>query len=363
MKDIQILVIGGGPAGINAALAGAEAGAEVLLCERDDSLGGQLIKQTGKFFGDTYAGRRGFQIGHELLERIAASEKIEVWTDCMVLGLYDDGVVTCEHEGKIRKIRPNCTIVATGAAEKHLAFPGNDLPGVFSAGAAETLIEQGVMPAKRALMVGAGNIGLTVSYQMKQVGVDIAAVVEAMPNIGGYLVHAARLRRAGVPIRTGYTIVEAYGTDRVKGACIARLDEKGQIIEDSRENIECDAICLAVGLSPMADLCWQTGCRMMFVRELSGHVPVVDRFMETTTKGLYAAGDVRGLEEATTALLEGRVAGLSAAAALGKGTDSVRDKLNEAEQQLELLRKGPVGAKIRAGLAKVAQEGGNTDVD
>lgn len=363
MKNTEVLVIGGGPAGINAALAASQLGAKVLLCERDGSLGGQLIKQSCKFFGSEYAGLRGFEIGGSLLKQIEAEDNIEVWLDCTVLGIYDDGVVTCDLQGKHVKVKPERIIVATGAAEKHLAFAGNDLPGVFSAGAAETLIEQGVKPARRALMVGAGNIGLTVSYQMKQVGVDVAAVVEAMPRIGGYLVHAARLRRAGVPIMTGYTIVEAHGNGQVEGACIAKLDDNGKVVPGTMENIDCDAVCLAVGLSPLADLCWQAGCRMRFIRELSGHVPLVNDDLETSVKGLYVAGDVSGLEEATTALGEGRLAGLAAAASLGYGADQAAALMDEARAQLQVLREGPLSAKIRNGLAKAQLEGGVADVD
>ncbi|MDO4733439.1 MAG: FAD-dependent oxidoreductase, partial [Bacillota bacterium] len=173
MKQIEILVVGGGPAGLCAALAASSLGAKVLICERDDHPGGQLVKQTHKFFGSEkqYAGDRGFQIGDMLLEKVKADENIELWIDTTVLGIYEDGIVTCEHDGEHVKIKPERTIIATGAAEKFLPFPGNDLPGIYGAGAVQTLMNvSGVKPAERVLMVGAGNIGLIVSYQLKQAG-------------------------------------------------------------------------------------------------------------------------------------------------------------------------------------------------
>ncbi len=273
IKEVEILVIGGGPAGLCAAAAAASMGAEVLLCERDGAPGGQLVKQTHKFFGSErqYAGERGFQIGKRLTEQVKNDPRIELWTDATVLGLYEDGIATVYHENRHKKVRPRKIIVSTGAAEKFLAFPGNDLPGIYGAGAVQTLMNvAGVKPARRVLMVGAGNIGLIVSYQLLQAGVEVAAVAEAAPRIGGFLVHASKLRRAGVPILTGYTVKEAYGEDVLEGVVLCQVDEQFRQIPGTEMDIPCDTLCLAVGLTPLAELCWQAGCRMEFIRELSG---------------------------------------------------------------------------------------------
>ena len=357
MKEIEVLVIGGGPAGLCAASAAASMGAKALICERNQSLGGQLMIQTGKFFGNKHAGLRGFQIGAELLSEIASYPQIEVWTGTTVLGIYEDGIVTCLHQGEHQKIKPAQIVIATGASENFLSFPGNDLPGVYAAGAAETLVHAGVKPAERVLMVGAGNIGLTVSYQLKQSGVEVAAVIEVMPKIGGYLVHASKLQRCGIPIRTSTTIAEAYGDGKVEGARIVQLDENRQVIPGSEEDIACDAICLSVGLSPLAELCWLAGCKMAY-RELGGCVPLVDQTMQTTVAGVYAAGDVSGLEEATTAMLEGRLAGVSAAAALGYSVDQAAALQANYREELKALRSGPMSEKIRTGLEKMAAKRG-----
>ncbi|MGI6053418.1 MAG: NAD(P)/FAD-dependent oxidoreductase [Clostridium sp.] len=361
IKNVEILIIGGGPAGLCAAIAASSMGAKVLLCERDEVPGGQLVKQTHKFFGSEkqHAGERGIHIGMDLTDAVSSDPNIELWTDATVLGIYEDGIITVYHDNKHKKIRPQKTIVATGAAEKFLAFPGNDLPGIYGAGAVQTLMNvAGVKPAKRVVMVGAGNIGLIVSYQLLQADVDVAAVVEAAPGIGGFLVHASKIRRAGVPILTGYTIKEAYGDEVLEGVIICQVDEHFKPIPGTEQDIPCDTLCLAVGLTPLSELCWQADCKMEFIRELSGHVPLTDENLETTIPGIYAAGDVSGIEEASSAMVEGRLAGYAAAESLGYNPEMARKLKKEAADELMVLRSGPAGGKIRAGLKKVAEKGG-----
>lgn len=357
IRDVEVLVIGGGPAGLCAAAAAASLGAHVLICERDYVPGGQLVKQTHKFFGSEkqYAGDRGIAIGRRLIEEAHQNPNIEVLTEATVIGIYEDGIVTVFHRNQHIKIRPKRTIITTGASEKFLVFPGNDLPGIYGAGAVQTLMNvAGVKPAEKVLMVGAGNIGLIVSYQLLQAGVEVAGIVEAAPRIGGYLVHASKIRRAGVPILTGHTVKEAYGKDKLEGVIVCKLDEKFQQISGTEQDIPCDTLCLAVGLTPLTELCWQAGCEMAFIRELSGHVPLVDENLETTVPGIYAAGDVSGIEEASSAMVEGRLAGYAAAGSLGYEPEKARERREAAAAELSELRSGPTGAKILAGLEKTA---------
>ena len=356
MKSVEILVVGGGPAGLCAAKAAASQGASVLICERDEVPGGQLVKQTHKFFGSRkqYAGDRGIAIGNFLLNEVKNDSNIEVMTETTVIGYFDDDIVLAERNDEIIKINAKKIIVATGAAEDFLAFPGNDLPGVYGAGAVQTLMNvAGVVPGNRVLMVGASNIGLIVSYQLAQAGVDVAAVIRRSPTIGGYLVHASKIRRIGIPVRTRHTIKEAYGNGKVEGAIIYRVDEKKQAVPGSEEDIKCDTICLSVGLSPLAEFCWQAGCKMAYISDLSGHVPIVDKYLKTTNPKIYAAGDVAGVEEASSAMVEGRLAGYSAAMSLGYGTSVVPKLQQEAIDELAELRAGPTASSIRRGIEKL----------
>lgn len=354
MIKTQIVVIGGGPAGLRAAESSARAGAQVLLLDNSDHLGGQLIKQTHMFFGsqEQFAGTRGVDIAKKLVDDLGGHSNVQVMLDATALGIYEDGILTVEQNDRVLKIKPERTIVATGASERMLPFPNNDLPGVYGAGAVQTLMNvHGVKPGTSVLMIGAGNIGLIVSYQLLQAGVKVAAIVEASPAIGGYLVHAAKVRRAGVPIYTRHTIKEAIGYNAVEGAVIWQLDEKWQPVEGTERTLSVDVICLAVGLSPLSDLLWQAGCEMKYIPELGGHVALRDETLRTTNRSIYVAGDVAGVEEASSAMVEGQIAGLSAAIDLGLMTPELERELNDARAQLSALRAGPVGEKIRVGLA------------
>ncbi|MHB9058479.1 MAG: NAD(P)/FAD-dependent oxidoreductase [Bacillota bacterium] len=359
MRSVEIAVVGAGPAGLSAALSAAGQGASVALVERDEHLGGQLIKQTHKFFGSSRqeAGTRGVVIAGRLSEAVRGNASIDVRLNSTALGYYADRVLYLEEPDRLSKLKAERTIFATGAAERMLTFGNNDRPGVYGAGAVQTLMNvHGVRPGRRVLMVGAGNIGLIVSYQLMQAGVGVAAIVEAAPRIGGYLVHAAKVRRAGVPIRTGYTVKEAVGEETVEGAVIWRLDEKWRPVPGTEELIDCDVICLATGLSPLTELMWQAGCRMAFVPELGGHVPWHDDDLRTSVEEIYVAGDAAGVEEASAAMVGGRIAGLAAARSLGH-SQGVEEKLAEARRELAALRAGPAGEKIRRGLERL-QDGG-----
>jgi sarcosine oxidase subunit alpha len=356
MWTSEIAVIGGGPAGMCAALTAAKQGAKVSLFDSDKKLGGQLIKQTHRFFGSEkeHAGTRGIQICSMLEEEIRNNENIDLHLDATVISAYENKVIAYEEKGKYDKAACKKIIVASGASEKMLAFINNDLPGVYGAGAVQTLMNvNGVIPGNKVLMVGSGNIGLIVSYQLMQAGVKVAAIIEGAPFIGGYKVHASKVRRMGVPILTSHTILKACGKDCVEGAIICKLDEKWQPVLGTETKIEVDTICLSVGLSPLTELLWQVGCQMKYVAPLGGHVPVRDENLETSVSGFYVAGDASGVEEASAAMIEGKITGLAAAASLGYDRDYARLR-KEYLEEIKTLRSGPVGEKIRQGLQILA---------
>lgn len=349
IKTTDILVVGGGAAGLSAAAEAACCGANVTVLESDLHLGGQLVKQTHKFFGskDEHAGTRGYKIADIILNEIKeCGDKVETYTNTAAVGYYkNDGIVTVMRgEEEYFKIKPRKMIMATGAQERIIPFPNNDIPGVYGAGAVQTLMNvYGVVPGKRVLMIGAGNIGLIVSYQLMQAGVEIVAVLEAMPKIGGYWVHAAKIRRLGVPILLRHTIKAALGTEIVDGAVIQDIDT-GEL-----SHVECDVICLAVGLTPTNEMLWQAGCEMKFISQLCGHVPLRDPKLRTSHPDIWIAGDAAGIEEASAAMVEGRISGLAAAEALGFKIDQSR--FGEYQERLNSLRRGEAGEKIRSGLA------------
>ncbi|MDD6790312.1 MAG: FAD-dependent oxidoreductase, partial [Lachnospira sp.] len=228
----------------------------------------------------------------------------------------------------------------------------------YGAGAVQTLMNiDGIMPGQTAVMVGGGNIGLIVSYQLLQAGVNVAAVVEAAPHFGGYQVHANKLRRAGVPILTSHTVKYAFGGDSLEGVVITALDEHFNPVPGTEQTIKADILCMAVGLSPMTEMFFQAGCDMKFIPQLGGYVPRIDEYHRTSVPGLYAAGDAGGVEEATSAQLTGRISALCAARDLGAADDFDRE-FADLQSQLSELRAGPLGQKILSGLDRMKDEGG-----
>jgi sarcosine oxidase subunit alpha len=358
MVKTDVLVIGGGPAGLKAALSAAGQGAEVTLVERDSHLGGQLIKQTHMFFGskEQYASERGFKIAEILTKAVTEQPKIRVLQNATALGYFEDQSVALEFEGKLKVIMPKAMILSTGAQENTLIFPNSDLPGIYGAGAVQTLMNvHGILPGYRVAMVGAGNIGVIVSYQLLQAGVEVPAIIEAQPKIGAYHVHAAKVRRMGVPIFTSHTVLEAHGLQSLERITFAEIDANFNPLPGSEKELEVDALCIAVGLTPLNEILFQAGCRMAYVHELGGHVPLRSDRFETSIENIFVAGDAGGIEEASAAMVEGSVAGLSAAFNLGYGRDSYYKRLEEAFYELDNLRRGPVGKKFRSGLSKLVR--------
>lgn len=364
----DVAVIGAGPAGLSAAYQAARAGAKVTLIDENKRPGGQLFKQIHKFFGskEHHAGVRGYLIGEELLCQVRDSGA-DVMLDSLVYGLLPDKSMGVIHEGRNYSVSAKKIIIASGAKENYMAFPGSTMPGVMGAGAAQTMVNVNrVLPGKRILMVGSGNVGLIVSYQLMQAGAEVVALVEGAPKIGGYGVHAGKIRRAGVPIYVGHTIKRVYGQEEVEGVEIAALDEKWDLIEGTEKNFQVDTVCLAVGLNPMTELAWMVGCKFDFIPAFGGHVPLHDSNMETTVEGVYVAGDITGVEEASSAMEEGNMAGVCAAWALGYlSQEEAQEKKEQIQRRLNVLRSGVFGERRRASKEKqledmrIYREGGN----
>ncbi len=355
-------MIGGGPAGTKAALMIADLGGEVLLIDENPYIGGQLVKQTHKFFGseELYCGLRGFEIAKILEEEIKKRENIELLLNACAVGLYlenDKKVIAVIKEDGLIRVNTDVLILATGAYENFLLFENNDLPGVYGAGAVQTLVNQyGVRPGKSCLMVGSGNIGLIVSYQLLQAGIEVKAVIEILPKVSGWYVHYAKLKRCGVPILTSHTIVKAIGKDYVTGAVIAKVNKNFKIIKGSEKRLKVDFICLAVGLTPFADLLWQVNGKIKYVPELGGFVPYYDENYETSIRNIFVCGDVSGIEEASTAMMEGEIAGISAYERIYGENEKTKELKEEKKKYLHHLRKGPHSKKILIGLKKLRDD-------
>lgn len=340
IKHYDLIVVGAGPAGLSAAIKAAGCGMNVIVFDENQRPGGQLFKQIHKFFGskEHKAKIRGIRIGEELL---AEAEKagVEVSLNSIVLGLYNLKGVSVMRNNQIEHFRGENVIIATGASENVVPFEGWTTPGVIGAGAAQTMMNlHGVMPGKKILMVGTGNVGLVVSFQLLQAGCEVAAVIDAAPRIGGYGVHAAKVARTGVPFYLSHTVVKAEGGDHVTGVTIAEVDSKFKPIPGTEKHFDVDTICMAVGLSPMSQLTRMAGCKMV---DNGGAVPEKNEYGETSIPGVFVAGDVAGIEEASSAMITGRIAALGAARRSGYlDEEDFAGQYKECVDSLNQLRQG-----------------------
>jgi thioredoxin reductase/Fe-S-cluster-containing hydrogenase component 2 len=352
MSANDLVIVGSGPAGLSAAVEAAKYGVKVTVIDENSRPGGQLFKQIHKFFGseEHHAGKRGIDIAYELLQQ-CEQLGVKVHLNSVVWGIFPDApdgnkVLGIKNNNNYsEKLSAKKVIIAAGAKENNLAFPGWTLPGVMGAGAAQTLTNlHRILPGKKVLMVGSGNVGLIVCYQLLQAGAEIAALIEALPEISGWDVHARKIRRAGIPVYTESTVKEVYGNGKVETAVISKLGPDSRIIPEMEIRLNIDTVCLAVGLTPMAEICWSAGCRFAYIPELGGNVPLHNDRMETSVDGLYVAGDVSGVEEASTAMEEGKIAGISVAASLGYLAENIAaEMIKKIYASLDILRGGELG--------------------
>lgn len=360
MKRYDVIVVGAGPAGLSAAIEAAKRGLNVIVFDENAKPGGQLFKQIHKFFGskEHKAKIRGFKIGEELLKE-ANEVGVEVVLNAIVIGLYLDKEVTVKIKDEVVHYKGDAVIIATGASENMVTFDGWTLPGVIGAGAAQTMMNlHGVQPGKKILMLGSGNVGLVVGYQLLQAGCEVVALVDAAPKIGGYGVHAAKIARCGVPFYLSHTIIKAEGDQCVTGVTIGEVDNKWNIIPGTEKHFDVDTICLAVGLSPMSQLTKMAGCGMEENPKKGGYVPVCDKYGETSIKGIFTAGDVSGIEEASSAMIEGRIAGIAVSCRLGFiDREELEAKTEELEQALTSLRQGMFGPANKGKDIEKTEEG------
>jgi len=361
MIETRVAIIGAGPAGLAAAVETSRAGLSTLLIDEQERPGGQLVKQIHKFFGsrEHYANVRGIDIGNQLLTA-AQNQGVRTLLNTIAYGLFGDGHIGIydRSRGVLGIVKADRIILATGASENPLWFPGWTLPGVMGAGAFQTMVNvHRVLPGKKIVMIGSGNVGLIVAYQALQAGAEVVAVCEILSNVGGYHVHAAKLRRQGIPFLLQTTVEQAIGKDQVERVVLVRLGEDGKPNPRTAREVKADTVCVSVGLSPLAELAWMAGCRFSHLPELGGWVPVHDEWMKTTAENIWIAGDLTGIEEASTALEEGRLAGLGVLYSLGGVEErAALEKGEETRKRLSELRKGPFGEFRRKAKEKLKGE-------
>ena len=323
-RSTDVLIIGGGPAGLSAAIQLQDHGIKTIMVDDKEELGGKLVLQTHKFFGsqeDSHAGMRGMDIGRMLAQQVENSAHIDIWKNSTALYVFDDKKVGILKNGIYKIVTPKVILNAAGAREKFLRFKGNSLSGVYGAGAFQTLVNRDlVKPTEKLFIIGGGNVGIIAGYHALQAGIKVVGLAEALPQCGGYKVHEDKLKRLGVPIYTSHSIVSANGRESVSSVTIAKVDKKFQVIENTEKTFECDTILIAVGLESVSE----------FTQEA-----------QSAGITVFAAGDASEIAEASSAMFNGKIAGLNVVRHFNPDADQIPESWYEKAAILK-SHPGPV---------------------
>jgi NADPH-dependent 2,4-dienoyl-CoA reductase/sulfur reductase-like enzyme len=340
-QPVDLAVVGAGPAGLEAALIAAEAAATVTLIDGYPRPGGQYFKQLPTSFTGNAAGLHQSE-GAALLQRLDAAN-IQLLTDTVVWGAFPapdhpgGWLLTLYGPAAPPRLQARALILATGTYDRPVPLPGWTLPGVMTAGAAQTLLKhQRILAGRRILLSGSGPPQLAVAAQLVDAGAEVVAVLEvasvsigqgiqSLPALWGQWTRLREgwtywrtLRRAGVSLRTGWSVIEIRGKDAVEEAVIARLDGNWRPVPGSEQTVRVDTLLLGYGFTPATQLSRLLGCDHDFRPAWGGWVPRRDDNLQTTCPGVYAVGDGAGVGGAALARIEGRIAGLAAARQVGR---------------------------------------------
>jgi D-hydroxyproline dehydrogenase subunit alpha len=358
-STVDLLIVGAGPAGLVAARCAADLGLTVLVVDERPIAGGQIYKQLGPGFQVTNVAHLGrdTRAGMTLIDEVA-HPRITVMNDTSVLAIRDGEVVVARHGESTVTVNAQRLLIAPGAHDRPVVFPGWTLPGVITAGGAQTLVKtQRVLPGESILFAGSGPLALAFPAQLRSYGANIVMSLEAGPAPGpGDLVRlalaargnvhlladAARYRgtllRHRVPLRYRRIVTRAGGTDRLEYVEHSRVDDQWNPIPGTMERLDVDTLIVGYGFFPSVEAFRLAGCTFGYDEELGGPVVDMDEEGRTSVPHVFAAGDGAGVEGVYVAMAQARIAALAAAADLGHLTKT-EARTRMAPQHRSLARK------------------------
>ncbi|WP_018665333.1 NAD(P)/FAD-dependent oxidoreductase [Heyndrickxia acidiproducens] len=316
--DCDVCIIGGGPSGLAAAWQAGKTGLSVIIVDENQMLGGQLNQQRqliqnlpGIFTNQQLT---GFELADELVHLIEPYD-VKPLTGFSFIGVEADGTIGVNNGRETRKIRAKSIIVATGAAEEPILFPGWTLPGSFSIGAMQILINrEKIVPGRTAVMIGSGSRTCQVASEMQQAGITVAGVIEERDKFDYSPSDLQRLKELNIPLFAGVSQIRAEGEEEVESIHFKAGDGKEQ-------SINTELVCIDGGLSPIVESNFILGYQLQFNPDLGNWIPSYDSCFHTSAPNVFVAGNAAGITSHGAILITGLIAGLSAAEALGKYPD------------------------------------------
>lgn len=363
----DLVVIGAGCAGLAGAGTASEQGLSVALLDTAGRIGGQFYRHPAPAIGAV----RPEALHHDwsafagLRHRLEASDVVHLaghhvwtvarqdgadprWTVHAVTGVDGDG------ERPVR-VQARAVLLATGAYERQLPFPGWTLPGVVGAAGAQAMLKSGlVLPGRRVVVAGSGPLLLAVASSLAAAGARVPLVVEASGYLGyarrpdvlavnpqklaEAVIHGAALLRHGVRLRTRSAVTDVHGTDRVEAVTVSRVDRDWRPVQGSGRRIACDALAVGHGLVPQTELATSLGCATRRTQD-GTYALALDALQQTSVPGLWAAGETGGIGGAQLARVEGELAGFAVAAQVRGGREPARDgRVRELQRRRERMR-------------------------
>ena len=355
VASADIAIIGAGPAGLSAALMAARAGARVVVIDEYIKPGGQYFRQPQARFGqvDERVLGKSFTAGRALIAELATMPRVEIRLGTLAWGAFDQGVLEIEHGNQCERLVSQRLIVATGAYERPIPFPGWTLPGVMTAGAAQTMLKaQFVLPGRRVMLSGSGPFQLPVATQLLKAGADVVEILEAQKASRYFRPfpqpwrHLDKLREAQgyfatllarrVPIRFGQAVVEARGDGQLEEVVVATLDPDGRPMPSERRIVAMDALLVNHGFIPSLQVPRILGCDTRWDEDGACWVACCDGDQRSSVPTVFVAGEITGVAGHRVAMAEGQIAGLHAASDLGLlGADALARQLRAPKRSRE----------------------------